>query len=415
MILELCGGEASTVAQAGSAPDWRRTITFHPSRVASLGGVGVTPERQQEILGALGFAAEISGPAFVVTPPSWRADIEGEPDLVEEILRIEGYDRIPEIPLPRVAVVTKPAIDAAQRRVIWARRVLASRGLDEAVTWSFMDRKAADLFGNDGDTLDLLNPISADLSTMRPSILPNLIQAAARNAARGFADLGLFEVGPVFRPDGQATAAAGLRAGRSHPRHWSGAAGAVDAFDAKADLLALLSGLGVDTEKLAIAANAPAWFHPGRSGVARLGPTPLGAFGALHPDVLDALGLEGPCVGFEAALDVIPLRRRKGAALPPLKLSAFQPLRRDFAFVLPDAVSAERLLKAVRAADKTLIAAVRLFDLYVGPGVAPGSKSVAVEVTLQPVERTLTEAEIEQAAGRIVAAAAASVGAALRS
>jgi phenylalanyl-tRNA synthetase beta chain len=413
MILELCGGEPSNVIVTGAAPEWRRTIEHRPTRVASLGGVGVTPERQQEILKALGFATEVHGAGFTVTPPSWRADVEGEADIVEEVLRIEGYDKIPETHLPRTVAIAQPAVDAAQRRVVWAKRLLASRGLEEAVTWSFMDGKIARLFGAP-DRLELLNPISADLSVMRPSILPNLIQAAARNAARGFGDVALFEVGPVFSEAGQATIATGIRTGLSSGRHWTGKPKAVDAFDAKADALALLASLGLDTGKLQIDANPPAWLHPGQGGLIKLGPTVLGTFGTLHPDILDAIGFDGPCVGFTVDLAAVPLPRSKGTGRPPLMLSAFQPLKRDFAFIVAADVPAEKLVRAVRGADKAMIVDARLFDVYTGPGVGEGNKSLAIEVTLQPVERTLTDVEIEAIAAKIIAAAGKETGATLR-
>ena len=413
MIVDLCGGKASEIIIAGAVPDWKRTIDFRPSRVATLGGVGVPPERQQHILETLGCAIEIDGPTFAVTPPSWRADIEGEADLVEEILRIEGYDRIPETPLPRLTAVTQPAVDSAQRRVPWAKRLLASRGLEEAVTWSFMDGKIARLFGTT-DSMELLNPISADLSTMRPSILPNLIQAAARNAARGYPDAALFEVGPVFFEAGQATVATGLRTGNVRGRHWTGKAKAVDLFDAKADALALLASLGVDAGKLTVDTNAPGWFHPGQAGSLKLGPTVLAIFGTIHPDILDAIGCDGPCVGFTVDLGAVPMPRRKGTERPTLTLSPFQPVRRDFAFLVAETVAADKLIRAVRGADKLIIVDVRLFDVYTGPGVDAGMKSLAVEVTLQPGERTFTDAEIEAVAARIVAAAVKDTGATLR-
>lgn len=416
MILELCGGEASEIAVAGAAPHVARTIMLRPTRVAELGGVGVTTARQEEILNALGCTVSTIPTGFVVEPPSWRADIEGEADLVEEVLRIEGYDRIPSTPLPRLTAVTRPAIDAAQRRAILAKRALAAAGLEEAVTWSFMGTKEAALFGGSA-ALDLVNPISADLATMRPSILPNLIQAAARNAARGYPDVALFEVGPVFhetRAASQATVAAGIRAGQRTPRHWSGKPAPADAFDAKSDALRLLDALGFDAAKATVDANPPAWFHPGQAGFLRLGPTALGAFGALHPDILDALGLEGPCVGFEIDLAAIPLPRRKGTERPSLVLSPFQPVRRDFAFIVAEAVPAERLIRAVRGADRAMIVDARLFDVYTGPGIDAGTKSLAIEVTLQPLERTLTDAEIDALAQRIVAAATKETGAVLR-
>jgi phenylalanyl-tRNA synthetase beta chain len=413
MILELCGGEASEVVVAGAVPEWKRTIAFRPTRVASLGGVGVPPERQWEILATLGCTIAEEPVALQVVPPSWRADIEGEADLVEEVLRIEGYDRIPETPLPRLHAIARPAVDAAQRRVPWAKRLLASRGLEEAVTWSFMDKKIAKLFGA-ADSLELLNPISADLSMMRPTILANLILAATRNAARGYPDVALFEVGPVFAEAGQSTVATGIRTGEKRGRHWTGKAKPVDAFDAKADALALLTSLGIDAGKLVTDANPPDWFHPGQAGVLKLGPTVLATFGAIHPDILDAIGFDRPCVGFTVDLGAVPLPRRKGTERPQLVLSPFQPLKRDFAFIVPETVTAEKLLRAVRGADKAMIVDARLFDVYTGQGIAPGMRSLAVEVTLQPAERTLTDTEIEAVAARIVAAATKDTGATLR-
>lgn len=416
MILDLCGGEASEIVVAGAAPDWRRTIAFRPLRVAGLGGVGVTPERQREILTVLGCTIEQTGPDYAVTPPSWRGDIEGEADLVEEILRIEGYDHIPAIPLPRPSAIAKPAVDAAQRRVPWAKRVLAGRGLSEAVTWSFMDKTLAGLFRDD-PALDLLNPISADLATMRPTILANLIQAAARNAARGLPDVALFEVGPVFGTGGdwnQTTVAAGIRAGNARGRHWAGKAQPVDPFDAKADALALLAALGLDPAKIIVDPKPPTWFHPGQAATLKLGTAPIGAFGTIHPDILEAIGLEGFCVGFSVDLGAVPQPRRKGAERPTLALSPFQPVRRDFAFIVADTVPAERLLRAVRGADRSLVVDVRLFDVYTGQGVESGKKSLAVEVTLQPTERTLTDADIEAVSNRIIAAATKETAATLR-
>jgi len=438
MVIELCGGEASEVVIAGAVPPWQRLIKLRSSRVASLGGVEVSGRRQVEILtalGCVGIAYDLSEEAtdsfivdgelspskdmadyaesFSIPIPSWRADIEGEADLVEEVLRIEGYDKIPETPLPRLSAIAKPAVDVAQRRVFWAKRLLASRGLEEAVTWSFMDKKIATLFGA-AESLELVNPISADLSVMRPSILPNLIAAASRNAARGYPDAALFEVGPVFAEAGQSTIATGIRTGQSRGRHWTGKAKTVDAFDAKADALALLESLGLDTAKLVTDTNPPDWFHPGQAGVLKLGPTVLATFGTIHPDILDAIGFEDACVGFTVDLGAVPLPRRKGTERPQLVLSPFQPLKRDFAFIVAETVTADKLLRAVRGADKAMIVDARLFDVYTGTGIAPGMKSLAVEVTLQPAERTLTDAEIEAVAARIVAAATKETGATLR-
>jgi phenylalanyl-tRNA synthetase beta chain len=353
----------------------------------------------------------------VLTVPSWRPDLAIEADLVEEVLRVEGYDKIPSVMLPRLAAVTRTALDNNQRRAIAARRALALRGLSEAVTWSFLDRATAATFGGAPDELRLVNPIAADLDQMRPSILPNLLRAASRNAARGFADVGLFEVGPVYRdasPTGQDRVAAIVRTGSTRPRWWRGKAEAADLFAVKADALAVLAAIGAPTANLQVTADAPAWFHPGRSGTLRLGPTVLGVFGELHPAVLETLELEGPAAAAEIWVDRAPQPKKKGTATPLLALSPFQPVRRDFAFLVDDNVTAEALLKAVRQADKELVAEASLFDVYQGTNVPAGKKSMAVEVVLQPMRATLTDAEIEAIAAKVVAAAA-KLGATLRS
>lgn len=425
LILEICGGEASDLVVAGQEPEWRRTLTLRPGRVASLGGVELPPEEQRRILTDLGceIVGEDADGTLRVVPPSWRADIHGEADLVEEVLRVHGFDAIPATPLPRESVLTRPALTVKQRRVGMARRTLAARGLSEAVTWSFMAGPVAELFGGVEDGLRLVNPISADLDVMRPSILGNLIQAAGRNADRGFADAGLFEVGPAFRkptPDGQDIVAAGIRAGNAVPRHWAVTARDVDAFDAKADALAVLEAAGAPAGNLQVTTDAPSWYHPGRSGVLRLGPTVMARFGEIHPTVLDTLGVKGPVVGFEVFLDTIPLPKKKGGtAKPLLQLSPFQPLERDFAFVVGRDVEADKLIRAAKGAakgaDKALVKDVAVFDVYQGSNVEDGKKSVALSVTLQPTERTLTDQEIEAIGQKIVAAVAKATGGSLRS
>jgi phenylalanyl-tRNA synthetase beta chain len=414
LILECCGGTPSEITVGGSEEVPARSIAFRPARVLGLGGVDVAEARQREILTALG--CEVASDWSVV-PPSWRPDLTIEADLVEEILRVVGYDKIPSVPLPRLSAVTRSALDATQRRAVAARRALALRGLSEAVTWSFLDQATAERFGGAPAELRLINPIAADLDQMRPSILPNLLRAAQRNAARGFADVGLFEVGPVYRdasPTGQDRVAAVVRAGAVRPRWWRGKAEPADLFAVKGDALAVLAALGAPTANLQVTADAPAWFHPGRSGTLRLGPTVLGVFGELHPAVLDALELEAPAAAAELWIDRVPAAKKKGTATPLLTLSAFQPVRRDFAFLVDETVTAEGLLKAVRQADKELIAEVSLFDVYQGTNVPAGKKSMAVEVVLQPVRATLTDAEIEAIATKVVAAAA-KLGATLRS
>jgi len=298
------------------------------------------------------------------------------------------------------------------------KRCLAGRGILESVTWSFQPRKVAELFGQKDPNLEIVNPISTDLTTMRPSGIGNLLMAVARNADRGWPDVALFEVGPVFRsaePKGQETVAAGVRAGLAVPRNWAGKPRAVDAFDAKADALAVLETAGIAATSVQLTFDALAWFHPGRSATLRQGPMVLGWFGELHPEVMEALGVKGNAVAFEVVLSRLPQPKKKTSAKPMLYLSAFQPVRRDFAFVVDAGVEAEKLLKAIRGVDKALIAETVVFDVYAGPGVGEGKKSLAVSVTLQPPDHTLSEAEIEAVAQKIVAAAASATGAALRS
>lgn len=419
LILELCGGEASEVVVAGAEPEWRRTYTLRPDRVATLGGVAVAADEQVRILTTLGcdVAANADG-TYAVSPPSWRGDIHGEADLVEEVLRVVGFDAIPSTPLTRTTASTKPALSAKQRRVAAVRRALAARGLNEAVTWSFMAAADAAPFGGVPDSLKLVNPISADLDVMRPSILPNLIKAAGRNADRGYSDAALFELGAAFRDatdKGQDTVAAGVRVGAAVPRHWAEKTRPVDAFDAKADALAALEAAGAAVANLQVTTDAPAWYHPGRSGQLRLGPNVMARFGEVHPAVLETLGVKGPVAAFEVLLDAVAQPKKKaGTAKPLLHPSAFQPVERDFAFVVDAGVEADRIVRAVRGADKALITAVSVFDVYAGKGIEPGKKSVAVAVTLQPADRTLVEADIDAAAQKIVAAVAKATGGALR-
>jgi phenylalanyl-tRNA synthetase beta chain len=420
MILDLCGGEASAPVIAGAIPDTTRSYTLRATRVATLGGLDVAPARQKQILETLGFKVSAKGGDFDVIPPSWRADVFGEADLVEEVCRIVGYDEIPAVTLPRDGAMPPLALNAAQRRVRDAKRILAGLGLNEAVTFSFMRKDQAIHFAPRKAELEVANPISADLDYMRPSIVPNLAGASGRNAARGFADNALFEVGPVFDGIGekdQRIVASIVRSGAAGPRHWAGGNRPVDAFDAKADALDLLKGLGLSVENVAVAREAPAWFHPGRSGALKLGPkTVLAWFGELHPNVIKALDLEGPIVAAEIFLDAIPAPKAKGGRQrAPLKLSSFQPVERDFAFVVDANVAADAILRSAKSADKALIQSASVFDVYQGKGIPDGKKSVAIAVRLQPVERTLTEQDLEAVAQKIVAAVAKATGASLRS
>ncbi|MDH3241150.1 MAG: phenylalanine--tRNA ligase subunit beta [Alphaproteobacteria bacterium] len=419
LILEICGGEASELVTVGQAPETELGLTFSAAEVAKRGGLDVTEDRVQEILEALGFTAIPDTGGLRVTVPSWRHDVSQTADLVEEVLRVEGYGKIPALHLPKPTALSRPVATPAQRRTGFAKRCLAARGLAETVTYSFIGEEHAKLFGGGAAELRLANPISSELTDMRPSILPALIGAAGRNADRGLNDLALFEVGPAFAdatPDGQTLVATGIRAGAAVPRHWSGAARTVDAFDAKADALAVLAECGAPIANLQTGAPAPAWYHPGRSGVVTLGPkTVLAAFGEVHPRVLAAMDVAGPVVGFEVMLGNLPAPRAKpGKARPALKLSQLQTVTRDFAFLVEAGTAAEALVRAVKGADKALISDAQVFDVYAGEGVPEGKVSLAVAVTLQPTEATLTDAEIDAVAAKIVAAAEQAVGAILR-
>jgi phenylalanyl-tRNA synthetase beta chain len=417
LVLELCGGEPSDVAISGAVPYWQRTYAFRPERTRTLGGLDVAPTESRRILEAVGCSVVERDGALAVTPPSWRCDIEGEADLVEEVLRIYGYDKIPAVPLPRETVLPQPALTPGQRRAQFVRRTLAARGLVEAVTFSFMPRKDAELFGAAPDTLRLANPISADLDQMRPSILPNLLQAAQRNADRGFPDAALFEVGQQYRddtPGGEDLVAAGVRFNRTGPKRWDDPGRSVDALLAKADALAALSAAGLTSEAVQVSGDPPDWYHPGRAGLLRLGGKVLGYFGEVHPGVLREMDVTGPAVGFEVFLDHVPLPRAKSRARPLLELSPFQPVERDFAFVVDADLPAEALLRAARGVDKTLVSEVRLFDIYTGPGVGEGKKSLAITVVLQPEEATLTDEALEAFSQKLVVAVEKATGGTLR-
>ncbi len=419
LILQICGGEASEVLIAGAPLDPPAPVDFDPAYVHRLAGLSVGHEGSAEILTRLGFEVRPHGARLMVQPPSWRRDVEGPADLVEEVARIVGYGALPSTPLPAVTPPAGGVLTPRQARIQKGRRVLAALGYEEAVTWSFTARASAALFGGGQDELVLANPIAADLDCMRPSVLPNLIGAAGRNAARGFDDVALFEIGPVFSGDepGDQRMAMGVVLA-SHPaRHWEGAR-ADELFKLKGDLFALLDELGAPTASLQIAqGQASPWWHPGRSARLQLGPkTVIAEFGAVHPRVLNALDVKGPIYAFELWVEAIPEPKRKGAKTRPrFDVSSLMPLSRDFAFVVERGRAAADLVKAVMGVDKVLIAGARVFDVYQGPGVPEGSKSVAVEVQIQPREKTLTDADIEQLSARIVAAAEKACGAKLRS
>jgi phenylalanyl-tRNA synthetase beta chain len=413
LILELCGGEASEVTLTGEAPASPGPIAFDRAYVKTLAGLDIPASRTDEILAALGVALD----GDQVTPPSWRRDVEGKADLVEEVARIQGYDALPATALPEMPVKAGGVLTVRQARVRAGRRALAARGYAETITWSFMKRANAELFGGGQAELVVTNPIASDLDCMRPSILPNLIEAAGRNARRGFPDAALFEIGPYYKgdqPADQVTAIAVIVAPHP-PRRWDG--GTSDPlFDLKADLMALLDEFGAPQLQTVQGANSE-WWHPGRSARLQLGPkTVVAEFGELHPRILKALDVEGPIVAFELNLDAIPEPKRKSTKTKPaFQPSTLMPLSRDFAFVVDASVPAGDLVRPIAAADKALIAGARVFDVYQGQGVPQGSKSVAVEVLVQPREKTLTEPEIEALSAKIVAAAAKAVGAKLRS
>ena len=428
MVLEYCGGVACAAIVAGAPPNRALTIAFEPKLTERLTGLALAAPEQIAMLERQGFKVEHDSMRYLVRPPSWRGDVEGVSDLVEDIARMAGYDKIVAVSLDRPAGVAAGADTTRTARARRTRVALAARGMDECVTWSFMPAERAALFGaNDNQgaaALRLRNPISIELAQMRPTPLGNLLDAARRNADRQYPDVALFEVGPAFasaRPDGQAAVATGIRAGLRGPRHWSGqdASRPVDALDAKADALAALAacgGAGVNLADTAqVSRGAPAWYHPGRSGALRLGATILAYFGEIHPAVLDAVGLRGAVAGFEIFLDAIPQPKKKpGTARSLLKIPPLQPVSRDFAFMVDDEVEAGAILRAARGTDKALIADAVLFDVYAGKGVAPGKKSVAITVTIQPREQTLTDKDLESLSDRIIGQVAAKTGGVLR-
>jgi phenylalanyl-tRNA synthetase beta chain len=443
MVLELCGGEPGEVTEAGAPPAWQRSATLRFERIAGLGGSDIPPDEAVASLERLGFAVQSRDEHRVtVAVPSWRndvaaqivldqaetldpaiaskaaagcAEIEPECDLVEEVLRLRGLDAVPPVSLPRVSPVPLATLTPKQVRSELVRRTLAAEGLTECVTFSFMAQAEAALFGDTPEALRLTNPIAADLDQLRPSPIATLALAAKHNAARGYADLALFEIGPEFAVganENQRWIAAGLRAGATS-RNWLAPSRPMDAMDAKAGLWAAMAAVGVPLDALVLTQDAPSAYHPGRSATVRQGPkVVLGSFGELHPRVLAALDLVGPVVAFELDLDAVgePKRRRKAAP----DLSPFQPIRRDFAFLVDTAVTADAVVRAARGADRALISGVSLFDVYQGDRLPAGKKSLAIEVALQPRERTLNDAEIDAASQKVVAAVAKATGATLR-
>lgn len=414
MIAELCGGECSELIVTGKEPERPAPIAFDPHRVEKLCGVDVPADTCKEILEKLGCVVKTDGNLFSVVRPTWRSDISGSHDLVEEVLRIYGYDKLPEIALPRPNGV-HGILQPKQRREVSVRRAMANRGGCQTITWSFMSSKDAVPFRTK-DAVLIANPISADLNEMRPNLLPNLIAAARSNITKGTFDGCLFEVGPQFfgfKPMEQETVACQLRFGQATPRHWAVAQRPVDVFDAKADALAALDAAEAP-QSVQIVREAPAWYHPGRSGAIKIGKTVLAYFGELHPKILRAMDVKTTVCACEVFLDRLPPAKKKnGKGVKTLKLSAFTPIFRDLAFLVDRKVDADKIVSAAKNTDKALIADVSVFDLYEGENLGD-KKSIAIQLTIQPVEKTMTDDEIESVCRRVVGAVGVATGATLR-
>ena len=410
MILDLCGGEASEIVIAGGDPDCERVITFDFNEVKRLTGLEIPQDKMEEILSRLGFTVQ----GNQVTVPSWRIhDVSVPADLVEEIVRIYGLETLPDAPM-RADSLPIGILLPHQKKEVAVRRALANRGLCQAITWSFMDSKLAGLFGSKG--IKLANPIASDLDEMRPSLVPNLLSAVKRNQDHGVADVQLFEVGPEFysdKPGEQRLVACGIRAGSYTPKHWLEPTRAVDVFDAKADALAALAAVEapVNTQ---IMRQAPKWYHPGRSGSIQLGKNILAVFGELHPAVLKAFDIKTPVCAFEVYMDAVPAGKNKSKLQKELKETALMPLTRDFAFVMDKSVDAAKVVSTILNVNKALITDVSVFDVYEGEHLEAGKKSLAVQVTIQPQEKTLTDAEIEALSAQIINFVSKNTGAVLR-
>lgn len=424
LILEICGGEASEVVQAGELPKWEKTVEYDPAIVKNLIGMDVSTDKQIEILKNLGFGIADKKDWLDISVPAWRQDIwaadtDGRADLAEEIMRVVGLDDLPSVSVRAEGAVANPAETAQLTSVRLARNALAARGLHECVTWSFMSKELAALFGSNDNALSVSNPISTEIDHMRPSILPNLIRAAAANHDRGFPNAALCEVGPVFRstkPDGQDMIAAGIRFGNNAGRNWmdANAARAVDAYDAKADVLAALEACGAPAANAQIRTDAPDYYHPGRSGTLNLGKNKIAQFGEIHPLILEEMDIKGPVVGFEVFLNNIPASKKKGTEKPLLQLNPLQPLFRDFAFVVDEKTSSEDIIRAAKTADKKLISDAYIFDVYQGKGVEDGKKSLALNITIQPTDKTLTDEDIDAVMQAVIGNVVTKTGGVLR-
>ncbi len=413
MIVDHAGGEASELVQAGDMPDTSRAYKLDAARCSSLVGMDIPEATQRATLEALGFVLD----GDMAQVPSWRPDVQGEADLVEEVARIASLTKLQGKPLPRLAGVPKPVMTPMQRREQAARRTAAALGYNECVTYTFIDRASAELFGGGDDATMLENPISSDMSHMRPALLPGLLQAAARNQARGFMDMALFEVGPAFHggePEEQHLLVSGLLIGRTEPKDVHGASRPVDVFDVKADAEAVLASMGAPA-KVQILRGAQSWWHPGRHGKICLGPKKvLGIFGEVHPKVMAAMDVKGPAMAFTLWPEEIPMPRKSGATRKALEISDLQSVERDFAFVVDADVAALDLVNAAAGADKALITDVRVFDEFIGGSLGEGKKSLAITVRLEPSAATLTDKDIEAVAEKVVTKVTKATGGVLR-
>jgi phenylalanyl-tRNA synthetase beta chain len=411
MMMDVAGGEPSKARVAGKPPIKTKVVPFNFKRIEKLAGLQLPDAQIRKTLDALGFNVAGKGETVEVTVPTWRPDVHGPADIVEEVARIAGLETVPSAPMPRPHGVARPVLTEKQKRVRRARRVVAGRGFVEAVTWSFIPRRHAEIFGGGQQTLELANPISTEMSSMRPSLLPGLLPALQRNRNRGLADVALFELGQAYRgdkPEDQVMAISGARAGTAvlagSGRLWDGSNAEPGFFDAKADVFALLAALGVDATRAQITRDAPAWFHPGRSACLRLGPKAvLAHFGEVHPETLKALDVAAPVVAFEVFLDALPPEKRKSRTRPAFAVADLLPLTRDFAFVLDKSVAAGDVVKAAQNADKALITDVSVFDVFEGGSLGQDKKSLAIAVTISPKDKTLTDQDIEGISSKVVA------------